>query len=129
MPPVHTAFFAALSLLLLWALALRTTQIRIRERVFVGDGGLKQLRRISRAHGVSVEHLVPLLLLLLILELLGTDRRLVDGFGVAILVARLVHVFGYVRGFPLVRITGMSLTYFIEPLLALLVLVRAVVLL
>jgi uncharacterized protein len=126
MPPIHAAVFAALSLLLLWALALRTTLIRIRARVFVGDGGLAPLRRATRSHGVSVEHLVPLMLLLLCLELLGADKRLVDAFGVAILVARMLHVFGFVNAFYRIRIGGMTLTYLLEPALALVVLQRAV---
>jgi uncharacterized membrane protein YecN with MAPEG domain len=87
MPP-HTAFFTALSALLLWALAARTSFLRIKYRTFVGYGDHKDLQRASRAHGVSLEHLLPMLFLLLVYELCGGSHRLLDGFGVVMLVLR-----------------------------------------
>jgi uncharacterized membrane protein YecN with MAPEG domain len=122
--PIHTAVFAALASLLLTALALLTTRLRIKHKIFVGYGDRSDLQRISRAHGVSFEHLLPMLLMLLLLELCGCDHHIVDGFGIAILASRLAHVTGFVRGLWRLRIPGMSATYLTETLLALAVLVQ-----
>lgn len=124
--PTHAAFFAVLSCLLLTALALLTTRLRVRYKTFAGYGDHSDLQRISRAHGVSFEHLMPMLLLLLLLELCGADHRWVDSFGIAILATRLVHVVGFVRGMWRLRIPGMTLTYATETALAIAVLVRVV---
>jgi uncharacterized membrane protein YecN with MAPEG domain len=124
MPPSHSALYAALSMLLLTALGVRISLIRLRERVFYGDGDLRVLRRSSRAHAVSVEHLLPLLLLLLIFELLGARKPLVDAFGIAILGSRLVHIFAFLIGSAWIRYTGATLTYLTEAALAGFVLAR-----
>ena len=122
--PIHTAFFAGLSCLLLTTLALLTTQLRIRYKTFVGYGDHSDLQRRSRAHGVSFEHLLPMLLLLLLLELCGADHRVVDAFGVAILGSRVAHVIGFTRKLWRVRIPAMTLTYATEAALGIAMLVR-----
>ncbi len=127
MPPVHSAVFAAISMLLLCALAARTSQLRLRHGIFAGHGDNETLRRVSRAHGVSLEHLLPILLLLLCLELLGADHRIVDGLGIAMLAGRALHVAGFLGMKPEapLRTTGMGITYTLEPLLAVLLLTKA----
>jgi uncharacterized membrane protein YecN with MAPEG domain len=112
--PLHTAFFTALSGLLLCGLALRTTSLRIRHRIFDGYGGRADLQHVARAHGVSVEHLLPMLLMLLLLELCGASHWEVDGLGAVMLVSRLMQVFGFIAGRGRVRIQGMTLTYACE---------------
>jgi uncharacterized membrane protein YecN with MAPEG domain len=79
---------------------------------------------MSRAHGVPFEHLLPMLLLLLLLELCGANRWLVDSFGVVILGSRLIHVVGFTRKMWRVRIPGMTLTYATEAALAITLLLR-----
>jgi uncharacterized membrane protein YecN with MAPEG domain len=123
--PVHTALFAALSCLFLSALAGLTSRLRIKHKIFSGYGDRPDLQRMSRAHGVSFEHLLPMLLLLLVLELCGGDRRLIDAFGVVMLLSRLSHVVGFVRGNHHLRVGGMTVTYVCETALALAVLVQA----
>jgi uncharacterized membrane protein YecN with MAPEG domain len=122
MPPTHTAVIAAISMLLLLVLGVHTSLIRLREKVYYGDGGLPALRKASRAHGVSFEHLMPVLLLLLILELLGAGKAVIDGFGIAILGSRLVQVTGFFLGQRVLRTSAITVTYLIELALALLVL-------
>ncbi len=122
--PVHTAVFAALSCLLLTTLAGLTSRLRIKYKIFVGYGDRSDLQRISRAHGVSLEHLLPMLLLLLLLELCGCNHWVVDGFGVAILVTRVVHVLGFMRGKWRLRIPAMTATYALEVALGIAVLVQ-----
>ncbi len=126
--PVHTAIYAAVSIWLLLALCLRISALRLRHKVFAGDGGIVALQAASRAHGVSVEHLVPLLILLLIFELLGAKPALVDAFGITILAARILHVAGFLlpaRPWGRVRQLGIGITYAIEGVLPLLLVTRA----
>lgn len=125
-PPVHTAFFAALSMLLLLALSARTSQLRLRYKVFAGFGGNEQLQRTSRAHGVSFEHLMPGLLVLLCLELLGSDHRLIDALGAAMLAGRLLQVAGFLgaKPEPVFRRGGMTITYTVEGLLVIFLLLK-----
>ena len=122
--PVHAAVVIAVSALFLTTLSGLTSAIRIRYKIFVGYGERTDLQRLSRSHGVSLEHLMPMLLLLLVLELCGADHRIIDGFGIAILVSRFVHVFGFLRGIPRIRSFGMGLTYITELLLAVMLLVQ-----
>jgi uncharacterized membrane protein YecN with MAPEG domain len=124
MPPYHSAFFAGVSLLILLLLGVNTSLIRLRTKIYYGDGDLPILRRASRSHGVSVEHLVPQILLLLILELIGVAKPIVDGFGIIILATRFVHVGAFLLGYSRIRMIGAASTYLTELLLAAFVLAR-----
>lgn len=123
--PLHTAFFTAVCGLILVSLALRTSLLRGRYGVYEGYGDHVDLQRTSRAHGVSVEHAVPMLLMLLLLELSGASRTEVDTFGAIIAGSRVVHVIGFLRfGRGRVRRAGMTLTYACELALVIALLVR-----
>lgn len=111
--PFHSALYASLSMLLLTVLAMRTTMLRRRHHVFAGHGGVPALQAASRMHGVSFEHLLPLILMLCFFEALGGQTLWVDVFGGAILVGRLVQVIGWVTKTKL-RQAGMGLTYLLE---------------
>lgn len=113
--PFHTAFYTALSGLLLVSLSLRTTWLRGRYQIFEGFGDRIDLQRASRSHGVSVEHLLSMLLMLLMLELCGASHAEVDAFGATMIASRVVHVGGnLVYGRGRFRRTGMAVTYLCE---------------
>lgn len=63
-----TAVTAALNGLLIFVLALRVSQLRIRHRVALGDGGRSDLLRAIRTHANAAEHVPIFLVLLLLLE-------------------------------------------------------------
>jgi uncharacterized protein len=123
--PIHSAVFVALGCLFLTVLAALTSRLRRKYGIFVGYGDRPELQRMSRAHGVSLEHLLPMLLLLLILELCGCNRTVVDAFGVVILASRLVHVLGSLLEHSRLKIFGISLTYGTEAALGIAVLAQA----
>ena len=123
--PTHSAVVCGLGVLLLAGLSMRVSRLRLRHRVFLGDGDVKELQVAIRAHGNAVEHLMPMLLLLVVYELLGARKILVDMFGLAIIIARVSHAVGYLRRVGMLEQTGVALTYATEAALGLIVILRA----
>lgn len=111
--PQTTALYAALLGLLIVVLALRVVRGRWTRRVGLGDGGDKDMLMRIRAHANAVENVPMALLLLLLLELTQLDGTLVHGFGIVLLVARLLHAFGLSRnaGTSFGRLAGTGLTW------------------
>jgi len=123
--PTHSAAFSSLSLLLLFGLAVNVSLRRLRHQVFLGDGQVKALQVAIRTHGNALEHLLPMLLLLVLYELLGGSQAVVDALGVVILASRIAHAAGYLWRMGLVRQMGVYSTYFAELALPILVMVKA----
>jgi uncharacterized protein len=113
-PPIASTVFAALSGLLVLGLGLNTSLLRQRTRIYAGDGGNEALRRASRAHGLAVEHVILMVLLLVLLELQGTPRGAIVALGSAILVARAIAAAGTLGFFRSGAFGGATLTYLIE---------------
>lgn len=97
MMPLVTAFYAALSALLILLLAFRVVRLRWRARVGVGDGGDRVLARGIRAHANAVEYLPLALLLLLLLELLAIAPVWLHVLGIVLILSRLFHAWGLSR--------------------------------
>jgi uncharacterized membrane protein YecN with MAPEG domain len=95
--PAITAFYAALLCLLLLALAVPISRLRITKRVGLGDGGHPELARAIRAHANAVEWIVPVLLLMLIAELNRAPAALLHACGIVLVVARVLHATGLRR--------------------------------
>lgn len=92
--PVLSALTAALVALLLTALSLNVSRLRIHHRVSFGDGGHKALEVASRAHGNALEQGLLFLLLMVLAELCGAPATGLAGNAALFLVARLAHVSG-----------------------------------
>jgi hypothetical protein len=125
--PVVTSLYAALLALLLVVLAVAVVRVRLRDRVGIGHGGNDRLALRVRAHANFTEYVPMALLLLLLLEVCGTDRALLHAFGILLVVARLLHAFGLSRsaGRSLGRLTGAGLTFLLIAAMALLLLAYA----
>ena len=91
------ALWAALLLLLMLALSLRTVQQRFRHRVRLGDGGVPEMEQAVRVFGNAAEYVPGALIALVLLALLETDPRLIHGLGATFFVGRLAHAFGLSR--------------------------------
>jgi len=109
-----TAIYAAISALLIVVLSFRVIRLRLSTRTGIGDGGHQDLARCIRAHANAVEYLPLALLLLLLVEWNQTLPLVVHGFGIALVLGRLLHAIG------LSRSTGASPPRFIGMLLTLL---------
>ncbi|MDP3859433.1 MAG: MAPEG family protein [Stagnimonas sp.] len=127
MPIPVTGLATALCGLLLVALAARVSQLRMRHRVALGDGGNAELGRAIRAHGNTAEHAPIFLLMSACSELLAGPTWLLAALVALFLLGRLLLVWGLVRA-PInsARRNGAALTYLSQLLLALLLLVQLV---
>ena len=107
-----TLLYAALCTLLVLVLAGRVMAYRLTHRVGLGDGGHAVLQRRIRAHANAVEYLPLALLLLGGMELNGVDDAMIHGFGITLLVSRLLHAWGlsHHAGTSLGRFAGTGLT-------------------
>src|SRR3954469_13957790 len=92
-----TGLYAALMALLVIVLAVRVVMFRRTARVGLGDGNNPDLLKRIRVHANAVEYVPFYLLLMLILELNQTAPMLIHAFGIALIVARLMHAMGVSR--------------------------------
>jgi uncharacterized membrane protein YecN with MAPEG domain len=125
--PIHAAAtLVALLSLFTAALAFHVSVGRFRLRIPHGEGPSHELSRRIRAHMNSVEHLVPVGLLLLSYALLDGDSRIIVAVGAVALLGRALLTLGILKkGAFSARRIGASLTYLVEAALAVLVLLRA----
>lgn len=94
MIPRVTAFYAALSALLIVILAIRVTLYRRSARIGIGDNGDHALAKRVRAHANAIELIPIALILLLAAELLAVDALWLHVFGVAVVLGRALHAWG-----------------------------------
>jgi uncharacterized membrane protein YecN with MAPEG domain len=108
-----TGLYAALCAILVVVLALRVVFHRFRHRIGIGDGGDKALITLIRVHGNAIENVPLALLLLLLLELNQTAPPWLHAFGIAIVLARVIHAFGLSRssGASAPRFLGTFITW------------------
>lgn len=96
-------------------LGVRVAGMRLRYKIGIGDGGNKQLSRAIRIHGNFIEY-VPLgLILLFAVEMQGYGAQTVHALGIALVVARLAHIWGLSGsvGVSVGRSGGIVLTWLI----------------
>lgn len=110
-----TAIYAALLGILMIGLAYRVVRLRWQEQVPLGHGSSKDLLRAVRVHGNAAEYLPIILLLLLLFELNGGAAWLLHLFGVATLVARVLHALWLSRytGTSFGRLYGTGITWLV----------------
>ncbi|MCV0429172.1 MAG: MAPEG family protein [Roseibium sp.] len=110
---VVTPIFAGLLALLYLVLTVRVIKARGSEHIGLGDQGNEHLLRRMRAHGNCIEYVPLALLLMLMLELMGSASWLLYGLGFTLLVGRIGHAYGFSREPELgnLRVAGMILTF------------------
>ena len=98
-----TPIFAALLGLIFFFLSLRTSLVRRRAKVSLGDGGDAGLQMAIRAHGNFIEYVPISLLLLAFLEMRTVSIYGVIVLGVLLVAGRCFHAIGISRQrqFPL----------------------------
>ncbi len=92
---VVTALYGALTALLMIITALGVVKVRRKEQVGLGDGGNAQVTQAMRIHANLAEYAPISLLLLLFLELNQADSMLLHAFGIAFLIGRVLHIWGF----------------------------------
>lgn len=113
MTPRISLLIASLHVLLYLVLTIRVVLHRNVHKIGIGTGGDEALSRKVRVHANFVEY-VPLgLLLLALLELAAINTALLWTFGIALLVARVLHAIGLggSAGYSFGRASGALLTF------------------
>ena len=108
-----TGLYVALAALLVLILSGRVVIRRISQRIALGDGDDRELRKRIRAQANAIEYLPLALLLLGSLEWNQTQPAILHACGIILIVARIVHGFALSRsgGPSLPRVLGTSLTF------------------
>ena len=102
-----TLIFAAIFGILHVVFSLRVGAYRFSSKISLGDGGDKELRNRTRAHGNFIENAPMGLLLLLLNELNGLGQDALLALGSVFLAARLLHY---------VMIVSRSLSIILRPI-------------
>ena len=89
-----TPLFAAVLALMFVLLCINVVRIRLREQVSLGDGDNKQLNIAIRTQANFVEYVPFTLLLMWLLESIDFSPARVFWIGVALVLARILHVIG-----------------------------------
>lgn len=110
-----TGLYAALASILLIGLSYRVGMLRARHKVMSGDGGQEDLRLAIRVQGNFIEYVPIILILMGIYEVGGGQERMLHATGMALLVARGLHAWGYSRsaGPSTGRFVGIVITWII----------------
>jgi uncharacterized membrane protein YecN with MAPEG domain len=113
-PATHAAaLWAGLILLLLLVLAILTTRQRRAHGVLIGDEGVPELVRASRAFGNATEYAPAGMAALAILAVTGASSLVVHGVGALLFLGRIAHAWGLSRslGVSFGRSAGTLLTW------------------
>lgn len=122
----HAPLYVGLLGVLIALLGINTSRHRLRTSAFADFGNDETLRRASRAHGLAVEHGVPLAIFLIVLELQGAGKGTIDVLGCAILAGRLLHPTGTLLKVRPAGRTGVVLTYGLEVVMSIWIVVLAI---
>lgn len=91
--PITLVMAAAAGLINIW-LAVRVTQVRSKNNVWLGDGGSEAVVARTRAHTNFVEYAPFVLILIALIELARGPSLWLWGLGIAFTLARLCHGIG-----------------------------------
>ncbi|WP_162455886.1 MAPEG family protein [Pseudoxanthomonas kalamensis] len=90
-------FIACLHVLLFVLLSMRVVLYRFRKRIGIGEGADRELHKRIRVHANFAEYVPLALLLLMLLEAAGVGECWIWGYGLTLLVARVLHALGLGR--------------------------------
>jgi hypothetical protein len=109
--PITLTIAAAAALINIW-LGIRVSQLRIRDKVSIGDAGNDRVAARMRAHANFVEYTPFFLILLAAVELARGSDTWLWGVAIVFILGRLAHPFGMDRPAPnLFRMIGTIITW------------------
>ncbi len=107
----YSVYVAAILSLLLIALSLNVSRLRMRHQIALGDGGKSDLLKAVRAHGNSLEQSVLFIVLLYLGETSGQiSPALTAALGFAFIMLRLLYCTGLFARLLLLRQVSHGLT-------------------
>ncbi len=121
---LYSVYIAAILALLLIALSLNISRLRMRHQVAFGDGGKPDLTKAVRAHGNSLEQSVLFIVLLYLGEATGQiGGPLTAALGFAFIMLRLLYCTGLFARILLLRQASHALTMLVLLAVTLLLLI------
>ncbi|HWH16715.1 MAG TPA: MAPEG family protein [Allosphingosinicella sp.] len=109
--PITLTIAGACALISIW-LGLRVSQLRLRHKISIGDGGNETVRTRMRAHANFAEYTPIFLILLALIELAHGSAISLWIAGILFVVGRLLHPFGMDRPAPNpLRMAGAGLSW------------------
>jgi uncharacterized membrane protein YecN with MAPEG domain len=109
--PITLTIAAAAVLINIW-LGTRVSQMRLRHKVSVGEGGNPQVATRMRAHANFIEYTPFFLILLALVELSQGSKTWLWGVAIVYILGRLAHPFGMDRPAPnKLRVIGILITW------------------
>lgn len=107
-------WYAGLSVLLITALAMNVSRVRMQEQIGNGDGGNSRLRKAIRAHMNTIEHALPFGLIVIALALQEQSQTLLAIMAFGFLGVRIANSYSMLGSkFRLRQITA-ALTYLFQ---------------
>ena len=108
-----TTFFAGLLALMLVGVSIRVTVLRARKQIEFFDGGDKELGRAIRVQGNFIEYVPMALILLGLIEWMGSKPWIVYALGIALILARVIHAWGLYSSVFNARVAGTSINWLV----------------
>jgi len=110
--PITTIFTGLLALMLV-GVSIRVTVLRARKKIDFFDGGDKELGSAIRVQGNFVEYVPMALLLLGMIEWMGSKPWIVYVLGIALVLSRIIHAWGLYSGVSNGRVVGTTITWIV----------------
>jgi len=104
------ALYIALNMILAPILMYRVGQVRLKEKINLGDGGNDLMLSRIRAHGNFTENAPLALLGLIALAMLNANPIALHIFGAGFFIGRIFHAMGMAQAFSQGRLVGTLLT-------------------
>jgi uncharacterized protein len=118
--------FVSLNSFILLGLAGYVSTLRLRYKISFGDGGNKHLLKAIRTHANGAEQVPIFSLLILGLSLVSYSQKAIAIFVVSFTAARVAHAVGMLFRKHIFRQVGAGLTYLLQLLVAVALLVHAI---
>ncbi len=119
-----TGYIAAVLALILIALSLNVSRMRIKHKVSYGDGGVKPLTVAIRVHGNSLEQSLLFLFLLFFVEQAG-QMTMAYWLGIGFIVVRLFYIWALLGKQHKVRQISHTVTLIIQLVAAVSILLQS----
>lgn len=119
--------FVSLNAFMLVGLAGYVSTLRLRYRISFGDGGNKHLLEAIRTHANGAEQVPIFALLIFGLSLASYSQKAIAIFVVSFTAARVTHAVGMLFRKQIFRQVGSGLTYLLQLLVAVVLLVDAII--
>src|SRR5258708_18793197 len=116
--PTQSPLYVGLLMMLVLLLGLNASRMRVKLKIYLGDGGNKAMAAAERAHGNTVEHAMPLAILLVMMEVTGAPKSAIPVLGSLAVAARALRSGGMLARLKAAGLTGVVMTYGLEAVMS-----------